>query len=182
MNTAWSDYEPDAEGYVEEEYSFRANKRLGQEQLTWLTEEALNMKEGYSAVISAHYATMVKETAILKGIVKAFTTKSTYSGSYTQGSEWTHSTVSVDYTDAKGELIAIFDGSEHIDAINTTSYSIPLIKTTTAGYGSGYNNLTPKRLTGSSNESAIDVVTIDKNNRKIYLTRLGWGEDRVVSY
>lgn len=48
-------------------------------------------------------------------------------------------------------------------------------------YYSGSKTAVP-RADGDKTEILFDIVTIDKNERKIYLTRMGAGEDRVVSY
>lgn len=41
---------------------------------------------------------------------------------------------------------------------------------------------TSERVVGTATETALDVVTIDRLNRKIYMTRVGAGNDREIEY
>ena len=38
------------------------------------------------------------------------------------------------------------------------------------------------RVDGNKTEILFDIVTIDRDNKTIYLNRVGYGEDRVVKY
>jgi hypothetical protein len=61
--------------------------------------------------------------------------------------------------------------------------NVPCINTTTTGaYWAVRDENASERIKGTSSEFAVDVVTIDRTARKIYLTRLGAGDDRVIDY
>ena len=78
-------------------------------------------------------------------------------------------------------MAAFFHGHIHKDTIDTTSYSFPCISITTAG-GDVRDSRMAERTPGTATETAIDVVTLDKAARRIYMTRVGVGSDRVCSY
>jgi hypothetical protein len=167
----------------------------GQEQLTWFADVALDMPEGYGAVIVAHVPPKVLYEGIIEhpyvytvdhnqlvGIINAYCKKSSFNGSYTKGTDgWTNSEISVDFSDAKGEIIAMFTGHIHQDTIDTTTMACPLITTLSAGAAANYGDA-PERTPGTDTETSFDIVTIDRDERMIYCTRIGAGEDRKVNY
>jgi len=182
LNSFWTEWDGEEDGFTTDiNHSFFHKPLFGQEQLTWFAEEALNMPEGYSAIIGTHSLDSQSDIEVFKGILSAYKNKTIYTGSYTGTEEWQSSSISVDYSNAKGELIATFHGHQHKDQIDTTNYIIPYIGITASG-GEPRDEDAPTRTVGTSTETAIDVVTIDKTNKKIYMTRLGVGSDRVIEY
>ena len=160
----------------------------GEAQLKWLANVALDMPEGYSAVISAHAPANIEYTvdnAQLIGIINAYCNRTTFSGSYTDGVDgWSNSTIDVDFSDAKGDIIAMFAGHVHGDSIDTTTMARPIITILSAGADPNepYVSTSPTRTFGTDTETSFDIVTINKETRTIYLTRVGAGSDRVVKY
>lgn len=163
----------------------------GQAQLDWLAKVALDMPEGYSAIISAHAPpniTYTVDKAQLIGIINAYCNKTTYSGSYTAGvNGWTNNSVSVDFRGAKGNIIAFFAGHVHWDKIDTTTMVCPIITIISAGASVNAQHMlegevAPTRTVGTATETSFDVVTINKATRTIYCTRVGAGSDRVIGY
>lgn len=183
--------------YAVDENGWAVNDRFsiscyGQEQLEWLANEALNMPDGYGAVIVTHVPPqMVDSTdtqyytvdcAQLCGVIDAYNNHDTFSGSYSAGVDgWSNSVINVDFTDAKGEIIAVFAGHVHCDSVDITTLTCPVITVISAGapVNSGEN---PTREFGTDTETSFDVVTINRKTRTIYCTRVGAGEDRVVKY
>ena len=157
----------------------------GQKRLDWLAEVALDMPEGYGAVITAHVppnVTYTVDKVQLIGIINAYCNKTTYSGSYTAGVDgWTNNSVSVDFSDAKGEIIAMFTGHVHQDTIDTTTLACPLITIISAGAQVNAGAI-PDRTFGTDTETSFDVVTINRATRTIYCTRVGAGKDREIKY
>lgn len=164
----------------------------GQEQLEWLANVALDMPEGYGAVITTHVpprillSTQTKpytvDSSQICGIINAYNNKTTFTGSYTDGVDgWSNSKISVDFTKAKGEIIAMFAGHIHQDTVDLTTLSCPLITILAAGapVNEGEN---PERNFGTDTETSFDVVTINRQTRTIHCTRVGSGEDRVIPY
>lgn len=157
----------------------------GQKQLDWLSSVALDMPEGYGAVITAHVppnVTYTVDKVQLIGIINAYCNKTTYSGSYTVGVDgWTNNSIEVDFTGAKGEIIAMFTGHVHQDTIDTTTLKCPLITIISAGAQVNDGEI-PERTFYTDQETSFDVVTINRKTRTIHLTRVGYGEDRLVRY
>ena len=181
-NSFWELYEGQEDGFARgKQNSFFHNPIFGQAQLDWLVDEALDVPEGYSVIIGTHNATASRDSELFKGIVNAYANKTTYSGYHEGVGEWQSSTVSADFSQAKGELIAIFQGHNHKDEIDTTTFAVPCITITTAGTDVRDEPKEP-RVHNTSTATAVDVVTIDKDARTIYLSRLGVGTDRKVTY
>lgn len=132
-----------------------------------------------------------EDGALLAGILEAYRTRKTYSGTVNiQHDYWgksvsdnTYKTVTadVDFTEATGEVAAFFHGHVHKDTMDTATYSFPSISITTAG-GDVRDENPAQRTPGTATETALDVVTVDRAARRIYLTRFGVGSDRVCSY
>ncbi len=179
--------------YAEDENGWAVNNRFGtscfgQAQLDWFANVALDMPDGYSATVSFHVppnVTYTVDKAQFIGIFNAYCDKTTFSGSYTVGVDgWSNSTVNVDFTNAKGDLIAVFAGHVHGDSIDTTTLQRPIITILSAGASANepYKEDAPTRTAGTDTETSFDVVTINKKTRMIYCTRVGAGADREVSY
>ena len=179
--------------YAEDENGWAVNNRFstscyGQAQLDWLADVALDMPEGYGAVITAHVppnSSYTVDRMQLIGIINAYCNKTTFEGSYTAGKDgWTNSTVSVNFTEAKGEILGFFAGHVHGDSVDTKSLACPLITILSAGAKANepYSEPTPSRVSGKDTETSFDVVTINRAIKTIYCTRIGGGEDRVIAY
>ena len=91
--------------------------------------------------------------------------------------------INVDFKEyTKAEIIGVFVGDYHTDAVEKDSAGIPYILTANAVMYCTSNPSYVKRYDGDKSEILFDVVTVDKKKRKIYITRVGAGEDRVVEY
>lgn len=179
--------------YSQRENGFAVNNRFatscyGQEQLDWLCEKALDMPEGYGAIIATHVPLNVEYTvdkAQIIGIINAYNGKKSFTGNYTGGvSGWSNSSVNVNFSSAKGEVIAVFAGHVHGDSIDGTSLSCPLFTILSAGASANepYKETAPTRTKGTDTETSFDIVTINRKTRTIYCTRVGAGSDRSVIY
>ncbi|MBQ8310087.1 MAG: metallophosphoesterase, partial [Clostridia bacterium] len=157
--------------YSEDVYGWAINDRFGtscygQAQLDWLADVALDMPAGYSAVITTHVPPKLVNGATtpytvdcdqLNGIINAYCNKTTFSGSYTAGVDgWSNSTVDVDFTDAKGEIIALFAGHIHQDTVDTTTLACPIITIISAGASVNAGE-SPERTPGTDTETSFDV-------------------------
>lgn len=184
LNSYWSKWEGDADGFVRDlSYSFFHAPMFGSEQLNWFANEALDMPEGYGAIIVAHQASNARDFYLFQGIVDAYSSKGVYEGYYRGSEDWQSIDISVKYRKAKGEIIAMFQGHIHQDVLHDYFVSVPCINITTTGASwdvRDENAVT--RVKGTATEFAVDTVVIDRVNRIIYLVRLGAGEDRVIHY
>jgi len=184
LNSFWTQWEGEEDGFVPDiEHSLGHSPHFGPQQLTWFASEALDMPPEYGAVIITHFAPDAKDFDVFKGIVDAFSTRTTYEGAYVGAEDWQSTEIAVNYKYADGEIIAVFQGHNHEDALHDFFETVPCINITTAGaYWAARGETALKRVQGTASEFAVDVVTVDRANRIIYLTRLGAGDDRVIPY
>lgn len=149
---------------------------FGKSQLEWLANKALPVdKEGWCIVIAVHVPpasdASIEDNAVFRGIVNAYCGQTSYSGE-----------IAVDYSDAiTAEITGVFSGHVHCDSVVKNDLPCPIVTITCAAPLS-YDGTEADRTAGTATETALDVVTIDNKNKKIYLTRLGIGSDRVCSY
>ena len=184
LNSFWSEWEGDETGFVSDaQHSFFEYPHFGPRQLRWFAQEALDMPPEYAAVIVTHHAPSARDFDIFKGIVDAYSGKGYYEGAYAGAEEWQATQIAVDYRNAAGEIIAVFQGHLHRDTVSEVFADVPCINVTTTGaYWAVKGDDAVERVEGTASEFAVDVVRIDRVNRIIYLTRLGAGADRVIPY
>lgn len=84
-----------------------------------------------------------------------------------------------DYANYKGEFIGWFSGHSHYDHMLNISNFAQVVSN---GDGTPVTSGMPNRPLNTVAEQCFDVVTIDKVNRQVYLTRIGAGEDRSFVY
>ena len=75
---------------------------------------------------------------------------------------------------------ALFFGHTHFDAVVYSTGGIPLISTNSDAKWQYYGM--PQPSDGTVEAQCFDVVTMDYTAKKIYLRRVGRGEDRTVTY
>lgn len=177
--------------YAEDGNGWAVNDRFhtycyGQAQLDWLANVALDMPAGYGAVVITHIPPSIGksvDTAQLTGIIKAYNDRTTFNGSYTSGVDgWSNSKVDANFANATGEVIAVFAGHTHGDAAGILD-STGCPQLTIMAAGATLNVTTqPDRVFGTDTETSLDVVTINRATKTIYCTRVGYGNDRVISY
>jgi hypothetical protein len=184
LNSFWSKWEGDEDGFVPDiQHGFMQTPIFGPQQLEWFAAEALDMPAGYGAVIITHNASTAKDFSVFKGIVDAYSGRTTYEGSYEGEELWQSTDIAVNYRYVEGEILAVFQGHNHADGQFDYFQSVPCIEITTAGaYWAVRDENAEGRVKGTSTEFAVDVVVIDRDSRTIYLTRLGVGEDKVITY
>ncbi len=98
--------------------------------------------------------------------------------------------VSADFTDAKGTLISYHGGHIHKDNAWGKTYSwngaehsdFFIVATRSDGAEENESALISERVAGTVTEQSFDVFTVNKAERKIYATKIGAGDDRVVQY
>ena len=186
MNCVNSVYSVDEDNNL----SFDAFRKLGygNAQLNWLANEALNIGDGWSAVIFQHYPPTwgygkspdtgigIRDLTVFVGIVNAFCSKTVYRGSYSHDllngeGTWADVSVEADFRNNGAEMIGVFCGHRHIDSIYTAPLRCPIFVTTCAMSG-GSDTEKPRRY-GTSTETALDIVTVNKQQRTVSLVRLG---------
>lgn len=176
---------------------------MGQKQYDWLINEALKLpSDEWQCIISSHvapvvgqnltipsgsnpaynYSSLFKDKDVLAGILNAFSTKTTYHGAYSSGTDgWNNVTVECDFSGYKGSIICYIAGHWHRDLTENISLSgVPIILITSAKDDRDAS-LSP-RTDGTDQETAFDVVVVNRQTRKIHCIRCGAGEDRTITY
>lgn len=140
---------------------------LGTVQLDWLENVALSVESGWDVVIATH----VPPTA------ETINGRTDYLSLYGDDGNLFRSIVN----NTTANVIAIFCGHCHVDAIVTGDLTCPII-TITCAINTPYDGTAADRVAGTDTETAIDIVSINKATRTINMTRLGIGNDRSCTY
>lgn len=98
--------------------------------------------------------------------------------------------VNADFTNAKGELIGLFAGHAHADNYwrpgliynNWEDSSFGIFTTRCDGKTENTAGLQAQRVAGTVTEQSFDVFTVNRATRTITATKIGAGDDRVISY
>jgi hypothetical protein len=133
-------------------------------QQNWFANTALDLPNGYTAIVFAHYL---------------------YSVDYDTG-EITIPTITstiesiIDAYSGNGEIACLIVGHTHVDGMTTTPGGIPVFITTCDKYLpwiEGSTNMEPwltaNRIPYTITEQAFDVVIVDKTNKKVVFVRIG---------
>lgn len=140
-------------------------------QITWLQSKLLELESSWTAIIHQHIvmeSTPAEQTAHLVA----------------RGTALLNAIGDV-FEDLKCTIAGIVCGHLHVDYIMETDYNFSIIGTTCDAGGAnsdGYDWNNPTRPAGTTNEQAFDVYSIDTTSKTMYITRIGAGSDRVVSY
>lgn len=140
---------------------------FGADQLAWLRDEALAVDPDVSVVIATH----IPPTA------QTINGNTYFLSLYSDGAAFQNIIAST-----TADIIAIFCGHCHADAIVTDPTMGCKVVTVTCATNTPYDADWSTRVAGSDTETAMDVVSINKAARKINLTRLGFGNDRSCNY
>ena len=85
--------------------------------------------------------------------------------------------VTMDFTGHKGEVIGFLCGHTHTDGVDTFLGGTLTVITSISSMPDGED-----RILGTKTEDSFNIVTINRNEKKIYFTRFGYGDDRVITY
>lgn len=169
-------------------------KGMDYEQAEWIKNTLENIQTDYNVILFTHipitrfYTVMSKggSTTSIVNLLNGFNNHSTVDN---QGSS-----LDADFSNKTGKILACFSGHYHGDSIILPSdekakFTFPEITITSGGYltnkvittGDFSNEAdAPAREYGKVTQNAWDGVVYSKTDNKIYLTRFGAGEDRVI--
>ncbi len=163
----------------------KCHQGLMQEQLDWLANVALDVPSpDWTVVVCSHIPAhqMPSNVDVALGICDAFRRHTTYSKSKSFSGAAEHFTVNVDvdFTGRGGNFAMWVAGHTHCDE---AEYPSGILSTTTIDDAlHNVASLPRKHVRGTTSEQAFDVFTVDKNNHKVYATRIGCGENREFEY
>jgi hypothetical protein len=163
---------------------------MSETQISWLANTALDLSSkgadanDWKIIISMHvplysdHGSAIENKDVVKSILSAFVNRSS-SATYTYTDSIHNGIFSVnltlDFSDAKGKLVAVIAGHTHIDAYyDDAGFNFIQIR-------ASYNNPIDM-LPETYNEFAIDAVILDDVQQKIILKRFGAGSDREYPY
>ena len=150
----------------------------------WLAEVLKTTPSGYNVLMMSHIgfaaapqssAVLLERFALVVSMLEAAESKNE-EYSFTLGS----TTVGpFDFSGCNLSVIACITGHTHFDLSMVTTGGTLIISTTAdtgpgAGSSDGYRSA---RILGTITEQAIDVVQIDLDNKKIFMTRIGGSYD-----
>lgn len=139
---------------------------LGSEQLGWLSSVALISQTDIQGIIIALHVPPTENE---------INTRTDYLSLLGEDGENLRNELSASSTPVK----AIFCGHAHVDA-NVMYMGIPII-TITCANNTPYDGTAGERVSGTTTETAIDIVSFNTQTGVVKTTRLGWGADREVS-
>ncbi len=166
--------------------------RFGQSQYD-LVIEALTTVPGTDwAVVTASHAPLNEDYASLFGgsagdhvlmrrLLAAYKNKTAFSGSFAGTYADDAVQVTADFTDAKGQYVAHFAGHSHVDSSGVYD-GITVVTTRCDGKEENDEAMNAERVTGTVTEQSFDIFTVNRSTRTIHATKIGAGDDRVISY
>lgn len=163
---------------------------MSQAQLKWLCEKALQFDEdGWGVVFATHSVLRENEIPNPPGITENMEVFRRILLAYKKGEDINEEfgegdfkrSVNAEFSKyTRGDIVGVLVGDYHTDAVDHYE-DIPLLLT---GNSVMYDkaDYCVKRYDGDKSELLFDVVTIDKKLRKIYVVRVGAGENRETDY
>lgn len=159
---------------------------FGTKQLQWIADTLMTVKEGQQVIFVSHAPiNNMKDMYVFAQMLIAYRKRTNYtktedvSGTYwASGTEYSTSTVTKDFANAKGDFVGHFSGHIHTDKIEMFGY-VPTFSITCAGgdvRDTYYTDGTLTRTRGTDTETAIDLVTVTSDY--VYFTRIGSGYNR----
>ena len=141
------------------------------DQITWLSNVALNVESGWKILIFTHAVYYMHMGT----------------GAFTDIANNSDFLNAVNNYSGNGEIVAIFQGHIHRDTFIYTDSGIPIIVTTcdrNVPYtnAQGYTDINVDRTAGTIKEQAFDVVGVDFNDETIKTIRIGAGNNRIFHY
>lgn len=164
------------------------NRKMGNTQLNWLANTALNVPDGYHIVICSHNApytktqmdnygwtedTVMLDCEVAQGIVNAYRNKTTYNYSGTIGSDTMAEAydVSVNFENAKGTVVCWLAGHTHKDGIIDCD-GLQVVVSANCSMDVADRDA-PAKTSGTDTEYVIDFLCVNKANRNCKIVRLG---------
>ena len=156
---------------------------IRQRQSEFIQNALMFDEEGWSVVFFSHHPLVACDVSgsnrenycpDIWEIIKAYKNKTTYSGTITN--EVSSYNVNVDYTNNRSnDIIACICGHVHDDRDDVVD-DILVVSTTTACPGM------IDHIQNTADETSYDIFTINKEEKKLYATRYGMGNDRLWTY
>ncbi len=190
LNSIDIPYIPDSATPTAWRYAGQSTYSYSDAQLNWLTHTALKLPSNEWKVIFFTHVnpfdegmigsdSLAHNSSVLLGIVDAFKSGKDYTSAPSLG-DFSQS-VSVDFSlQGRGKVIAFFYGHTHTEQVLDRN-GIKYISTwNDCPRKSPSNPDAPTRMVGTISEFCLNVVTVNFEQNKIYMTKFGAGNDLVI--
>lgn len=146
-------------------------------QMKWLCEEALSFpSNGWNVCFFSHRTTSGNRTGTLsefREIIRAIRYQSNYSATYTDANQETYD-INVNYAGKGHSVLFVAHGHDHYDYLDIDNDIAYFASICDATYKD--DNSVPTRE--GVNLQSFEVITINKKDHIVNLTKIGAGEDR----
>ena len=166
---------------------------MGQKQMDWLANEALKFdEEGWTVLVFMHQMQKPETSTTahtrthyaVRMVLDAYKAGTSISGIIPED-ETVPNRVECNYDFSnykRAEIAGLVAGHWHIDLVEYTPGGIPYIFTEAFVENNKHLTEKHKRIAGTKSEILFDVISIDTNSKMLYISRVGSGLDRRVSY
>ncbi len=156
-----------------------------QEQLSWFANVALDVPSPDWTVTLSTHEVPIAECAmnsqdLIFGIINAFKNHGKFSGHAEFSDPGYNTAIDVDYTGRGGNFTLWVGGHTHWDVHGQIEGVNCMCILNDSMHKSAKSEF--QKVRGTDTEQAFDVFTVDKRRRKIFVTRIGAGVDRVLDY
>lgn len=155
--------------------SWGVQAEISQEQEDWLTNEALNVEDGWKIIAIGHVpihpelSSYSSKLDILKQTFDGYNARAKLDITSVDGV-----TATTDFADAKGQVVSYICGHNHKDE-SIVDAGIAYIST---GCDANYKNDNWDRTSRTTSEQLFDVFFYDTTKNNLKTIRIGAGEDR----
>ena len=166
---------------------------MGQKQMDWLANEALKFdEEGWTVLVFMHMMQKPETSTTahtrthyaVRMVLDAYKAGTSISGIIPED-ETVPNRVECNYDFSnykRAEIAGLVAGHWHIDLVEYTPGGIPYIFTEAFVENNKHLTEKHKRIAGTKSEILFDVISIDTNSKMLYISRVGSGLDRRISY
>lgn len=158
---------------------------IDDEQLRFIAEEMLNFSnkekpEEWTIVFFIH---TMGSTGFHNEEVKGADEFFSILTAYQNGQTFTHTNFVVDYTQEKrANIAAIFTGHHHLDyTLVKNGFLVIGIDSIRTFYNRGDNSIYSE-YSDENTDTSFEIISIDTQNKRIYTTKVGTGENRHWNY
>lgn len=183
LNTHNNPYEEDEDGFAV--YNNMWKFKFQQSQYDLVVEALSTVPADDWCVISASHVPLSYSTTgtlpLMAKVLAAYRNKTVISDNYTGEAGYDAITVDADFTNAKGEFVGHFAGHEHKDEFQLFN-GITVSTTRCDGANENSEDGLEAKVVGTTTEQSFDVFTINKTEKRIYVTKIGAGTNRYWDY
>ena len=160
---------------------------IRQQQIEWFAKVALDVPSSeWSVVLCSHENPACGSECpvnypILIEIINAFKRHEKLETSIEIPERpYLNAKISVDYTGKGGDFIAWLCGHMHVDKLQVVD-GVTCVITVNDSTGA-QDGKRPPHVVGTDTEHSFDIFTVNKREHKVYVTRIGLGDDREFTY